>query len=516
MKTASPPTASSTAAAPPSSLRRFPSPSAERSAARQARLEFDNGSGLSDGDQQYDVSASVNEIRRHVDGWRRLPSPESWGVTRETARLLQHWRSHDFSGYRPFFCQVEAIETLIWLTEVAPKMGPAGRRILDRLANANKEANPELLRIALKLATGAGKTTVMAMIIAWQTINAVRRPQSRNFTRGFLVVAPGITIRDRLRVLQPNDPDSYYGSRELVPTDMLEDLKRAKIVITNYHAFMLRERMQLSKVGRDLLQGRDGPLQHAGDRGPDAPARPARPDELEEYPGDERRGAPLLPAQGRAIRRMRQRRKGEDRQEAKKNNEAARVWITGLETIKRKVGISQVVDLSATPFFLRGSGYHEGTLFPWTVCDFSLMDAIECGIVKLPRVPVADNIPGGDGPQFRFLWEQIRPEMPKKGRGKTDGLDPLKLPLQLQTALAALYGHYKTTHQLVARGRHPRAPLLCDRLQQHFHIQAGIRLRIRLSTPRMKMARHPLSREDWICSATSTSTATGSPSQTRS
>ena len=154
---------------------------------------------------------------------------------------------------------------MIWLTEVAPKMGPAGRRILDRLANANREANPELLRIALKLATGAGKTTVMAMIIAWQTINAVRRPQSVNFTRGFLVVAPGITIRDRLRVLQPNDPDSYYGSRELVPTDMLEELKRAKIVITNYHAFMLRERMQLSKAGRGLLQGRNGPLAHAGD-----------------------------------------------------------------------------------------------------------------------------------------------------------------------------------------------------------------------------------------------------------
>ena len=140
--------------------------------------------------------------------------------------------------------------------------------------------------------------------------------------------------------------------------------------------------------------------------------------------------------------------KGEDLQEAKKNNEAARVWITGLETIKRKVGISRVVDLSATPFFLRGSGYREGTLFPWTVSDFSLMDAIECGIVKLPRVPVADNIPGGDAPMFRFLWDEIRPNMPKKGRGKSAGLDPQNLPLQLQTALEALYGHYEKTYQL--------------------------------------------------------------------
>ena len=134
-------------------------------------------------------------------------------------------------------------------------MGKAGKGFLEHIANANRDANPELLRLALKLATGAGKTTVMAMIIAWQTINAVRRPGSTHFTRGFLVVTPGLTIRDRLRVLQPNDPDSYYASRELVPGDMLGDLERAKIVITNYHAFKLRDRMELSKGGRSLLQG---------------------------------------------------------------------------------------------------------------------------------------------------------------------------------------------------------------------------------------------------------------------
>jgi type III restriction enzyme len=156
---------------------------------------------------------------------------------------------------RPFFCQIEAVETIIWLTEVAPDVGSRGKRFLELLANANNEANPELMRLALKLATGAGKTTVMAMIIAWQTINAVRH-QSKRFTRGFLVVAPGLTIKDRLRVLQPNDPDSYYASRELVPSDMLDDVNRAKIVITNFHAFKLRERIDLSKGGRSLLQGR--------------------------------------------------------------------------------------------------------------------------------------------------------------------------------------------------------------------------------------------------------------------
>jgi type III restriction enzyme len=155
---------------------------------------------------------------------------------------------------QPFFCQVEAVETAIWLTEV-----PAcqqGRKIFpEHLTNASHDVT-RLMRLALKLATGAGKTTVMAMLMAWQTINAVRRPSSKTFTRGFLIVAPGLTIRDRLRVLQPNDPDSYYASRELIPSDMLGDLERAKIVITNYHAFKPRDRMELSRGGRALLQGR--------------------------------------------------------------------------------------------------------------------------------------------------------------------------------------------------------------------------------------------------------------------
>ena len=143
--------------------------------------------------------------------------------------------------------------------------------------------------------------------------------------------------------------------------------------------------------------------------------------------------------------------KGDNRKEAERNREAARVWISGLEAVQRKLGLQRVIDLSATPFFLRGSGYAEGTLFPWTASDFSLMDAIECGIVKLPRVPVADNIPGGEMPKFRNLWEHIRPKMPKRGRGKAGGLDPLSLPVELQTALQALYGHYEQTFELWER-----------------------------------------------------------------
>jgi type III restriction enzyme len=163
----------------------IPKPKKRKASATQQEFVFDEGKGLSTAAQQYDPTSIINELRRHVDQWRALPHPNQWQVSPETSRLLQHWRHHKFSNIRPFFCQVEAVETVIWLTEVAPQAGRAGKRFLDHLTNANNDANPELMRLALKLATGAGKTTVMAMLIAWQTINAVRRPQSKRFTRGF-------------------------------------------------------------------------------------------------------------------------------------------------------------------------------------------------------------------------------------------------------------------------------------------------------------------------------------------
>ena len=265
----------------------------------QQQLGFEEGMGLSTQEQQYEVTAAITEIRRRVDAWRNIPGPNNWGVTPQTARLLLHWRKHNFSNLRPFFCQVEAAETLIWLTEVAPRLGPDVKRVLDRLSRVNKEANPDLYRVALKLATGAGKTTVMAMIIAWQTINAVRNPNSRRFTKGFLVVTPGLTIKDRLRVLQPNDPDSYYKSRELVPADMLPDLQKAKIVITNYHALRRRERLEISKGGRALLQGQGDPIETLESEGQVVQRVMPELMGIKKPHGDERRRASLLPAQTR-------------------------------------------------------------------------------------------------------------------------------------------------------------------------------------------------------------------------
>ncbi len=424
-----------------------PIPKPKKRKESQSQELLDESLGLSDGSQKYDPMSIITKLRSQVDDWRKLPNERDWLVTPDTARLLRHWRHYAFNGIRPFFCQVEAVEVAIWLTEVAPKIGKRGKVFLDYLHDANEDANPGLQRLALKLATGAGKTTVMAMLIAWQTINAVRQPDSKKFTKGFLVVAPGLTIKDRLRVLQPNDPNSYYQSREIAPNDMLPDLERAKIVITNYHAFKRRERIDISKGGRALLKGKRG----------------KEPDTLE-TPGQMlQRVMPELMGMknicvlnDEAHHCYRQKPgeaeegdlKGDEKIAAESNREAARLWISGLEIMAQKIGINRVVDLSATPFFLSGSGYAEGTLFPWTMSDFSLMDAIECGIVKLPRVPVADNIPGADMPKFRDLWQHIGTKMPKKGRGKGAKLDPLRIPVELQTALEALYGHYEKTFEL--------------------------------------------------------------------
>lgn len=368
----------------------------------------------------YNPSPIVNEIRSHLESWRALPNPVDWGVTPTTQRLLLHWRHHNFEGARPFFCQVEAVETAIWLTEVA-----RGRKqyahIFRHLNEANADANPELFRLALKLATGAGKTTVMAMLIAWQAINHARQRGSSLFSNGFLLIAPGITIRDRLRVLLPSDPENYYSTRELVPPDLMMDLNKSKIVITNYHAFQQRETLDTNKTGRAVLSGWRNEALVTKETEGEMLRRAC--DELLKLKNvvvinDEAhhcyRERPDIAAEPTP--------KGEEKTEAEDNNAAARLWISGIEALKRRTGLRAVYDLSATPFFLRGSGYEEGTLFPWVVSDFSLVDAIECGIVKLPRVPVSDNAVNAPAPVFRNLWDHIGGDMPKKGAGKSGQL----------------------------------------------------------------------------------------------
>lgn len=152
----------------------IPKPKKRKKAAQQDEMVFDEGQNLSTQAQQYHVTAIINQVRQAVDTWRSLPNASQWQVTPETARLLQHWRHHKFSGVRPFFCQVEAAETAIWLTEVAPQT-KNGKLLLDHLASANKDANPELMRLALKLPsrrsprwtpTGCPASTISAAMAA--------------------------------------------------------------------------------------------------------------------------------------------------------------------------------------------------------------------------------------------------------------------------------------------------------------------------------------------------------------
>lgn len=420
----------------------IPKPKRQSGKGEQASFVLDSGHGLSTEEQEYNPTVIINDLRQEIDRWRALPNPDQWQVTAVTATLLRHWRalqSDTTQAVRPFFCQVEAVETSIWLHEVAPK-NARHRRFLDWLRQANAGANPDLFRIALKLATGAGKTTVMAMLMAWQAINAARSQNSKTFSRAFLVITPGITIRDRLRVLMPNDP-AYYRDRGLVPTDMLVDLGRAKVVITNYHAFQLRETIQLASGTRAALRG----------HGPEIATKETEGEMLRRAMADLMGMKNIVVLSDEAHHCYRERPQtepdkltGEEKREAEENKEAARLWISGIEAVKKHLGLGAVYDLSATPFFLSGSGWPEGMLFPWVVSDFSLMDAIECGIVKLPRVPVADNLPDQATPLYRNLWPTIRTRMPKKQRGEKE-LDPQKLPTELKTALDALYGHYMKT-----------------------------------------------------------------------
>ncbi len=380
----------------------------------------------------------INRVRAQVDKWRK---GRYQGITKTTARLLEYWTDPEREKGL-FFCQVEALETAIYITEVAKKFNDAW--IENELRAFNEEANPALFRIAFKMATGSGKTVVMAMLIAWHTLNKLSNPQDARFSDTFLIVTPGITIRDRLRVLLPNDPQNYYRQRDILPSDLLEELGKAKILITNFHAFKQRELISAGKITKQVLsKGKENAFTETPDQ---MVRRVCR--EL----GNKKNIIVINDEAHHCYRRKPDSNgevlSGEEKKEAERREEEARVWISGLEAVKAKIGIKAVYDLSATPFFLRGSGYSEGTLFPWVVSDFSLIDAIESGIVKVPRVPVADDSMTGEQPTYRDLWGRIKGNLPHKGRKTEKYAGEPKLPKELQGALHSLYGNYEKYYKL--------------------------------------------------------------------
>jgi type III restriction enzyme len=300
------------------------------------------------------------------------------------------------------------------------------------------------------MATGSGKTVVMAMLIAWQVLNKLANPQDPRFSDAFLIVTPGITIRDRLRVLLPSDPGNYYRAMEIVPPDLSTELNKAKIVITNFHSFLPREKIKAGKLTKEILaRGAAG----AGNTSPFTESEGEIVRRVCRELGNKKNIIVLNDEAHHCYRRrpdaQDEKLSGDERKEAEQRDQEARVWISGLEAVQRKLGLKTIYDLSATPFFLRGSGYGEGHLFPWVVSDFSLIDAIESGIVKVPRVPVADDAMQTSGPTYRDLWLRIRDHLPKKGRATQDvasGVEP-KLPAQLEGALQSLYANYVQYYQ---------------------------------------------------------------------
>lgn len=400
----------------------------------QTQLEFDTEWTK----DRIEENKLVNDIRRRVEIWRQ---GGHLGITPVTARLMEYWTDPDREK-KLFFCQIEALETAIYITECARRFGDAW--IENALRQGNDTSNPGLPRIAFKMATGSGKTVVMAMLIAWHTLNKLANPQDARFSDAFLLVSPGITIRDRLRVLLPNDPQNYYRQRDVVSTEDLELLGQAKIVITNFQSFIQREKVSAGRLTKSILSG------GRNDAFTETPDQMIR--RVCRELGTKKNIIVINDEAHHCYRRkpdnQGEKLTGDDRREAEKRDEEARVWISGIEAAQRKIGVKHVYDLSATPFFLKGSGYGEGTLFPWVVSDFSLIDAIEAGIVKVPRVPVADDSMVGERPTYRDLWLHIRDSLPKKSRKDVEVSGEPHLPAQLQGALHSLYGNYEKYYRL--------------------------------------------------------------------
>jgi type III restriction enzyme len=391
----------------------------------------------------------INRIRERVSIWRTSGYK---GVTPITRRLLDYWTGSEREK-KLFFCQIEAIETAIYLTECAKKFGDTW--IENFLRQANDGSNPGLNRVAFKMATGTGKTVLMALLIVWQALNKIDDNKNPLFSDTFLIIAPGITIRDRLRVLLPNDPQNYYWQRDILPPDLMEKLGQAKILITNFHTFKQRELSDAARLTKAVLAA--GGVTGAFTETPDQMVR-----RVCRELGSKKNIIVLNDEAHHCYRRrpaeeVDEDLKGDELKEAKQREEEARIWISGIEAVKSKIGVKAIYDLSATPFFLKGSGWPEGTLFPWVVSDFSLIDAIESGIVKVPRVPVADDAMQGDQPTYRDLWSRIREHLPRKGRKTESVRGEPQLPVELQGAIHSLYGNYEKAYQRWAQNSEAQA-----------------------------------------------------------
>jgi type III restriction enzyme len=305
----------------------------------------------------------VNQIRPRVKAWREAGYA---GVTGITKRLLEHWRNpEEREGRQFFFCQLEAVETLIWLTEAPPA---------ETQGIAVPGDGGPFQRLCCKMATGSGKTVVMAMVIAWQILNKVNTPQDKRFSKHVFVVAPGLTVKNRLQVLMPAAPGNFYDEFSVVPSGLLDKLRQGMVRIRNWHALNWETEERLAKK-----------------KGVDK--RGAKSDEayVREVLGEMANAQNIVVINDEAHHAWRVPAHSRVQGVSKEDIEEATKWIGGLDRIHKMRGISNCFDFSATPFAPSGKQSTEEALFPWAVSDFGLNDAIEAGLVKTPRVVIRDD-----------------------------------------------------------------------------------------------------------------------------
>jgi type III restriction enzyme len=305
----------------------------------------------------------VNQIRPRVTKWRENGYP---GVTGITKRLLNHWQDpEERKDRRFFFCQLEAIETLIWLTE-APDADKTGIEIPSDGGDFSRWCN--------KMATGSGKTIVMSMLIAWQVLNKVNNNQDKRFSKNVLVVAPGLTVKSRLSVLNPTDKENYFEEFNIVPSGLIDSLRQAKIKIINWHALSWQSEEKIAKKKSVDKRG-------------------AKSDEayVKEVLGDMANASNIIVINDESHHAWRLPAESKVKGVKKEDIEESTIWVGGLDRINNTRGILKCFDLSATPFAPSGKKASEEALFPWIVSDFGLNDAIESGLVKTPRVVVRDD-----------------------------------------------------------------------------------------------------------------------------
>lgn len=372
----------------------------------------------------------VNMIRPRVKAWREHGYP---GVTGVTKHLLEHWNNPEEREYRFFFCQLEAIETLIWLVE-----SPSAERVGIEIPSDGGSFS----RLCAKMATGTGKTVVMTMLLAWQILNKVTYPQDPRFSKNILIIAPGLTVKSRLSVLQPTDPQNYYEAFSMVPPAMVERLRKGKVLIHNWHTLNWESEERLAK--RKSVDKRGAKSDEAYVR--DVLDSMANVKNLVVI-NDEAHHAWRVPAESK-VKGV----KKEDIEEATK-------WVGGLDRIHRARGILNCFDFSATPFAPSGKQSYEEALFGWIVSDFGLNDAIESGLVKTPRIVVRDDaLPDAKSYRSRLYHIYNDPEVKDDLNRPAEPDDPL--PDLLRNAYYLLGYDWKETYKKWKEQGHNVPPVM--------------------------------------------------------